>query len=294
MAILRVAEDGEALIKCAGMAGPSDIVELETRYGRMLALAADRYITGCLAAFGEYCESEADVFRQLVKPGMTVVEVGANIGAHTVMLARACAPGRLIAFEPQQRVFQLLCANLAINGVGNVTALPDAAGAADGTAHIPALDYGAANNFGGIALSAGADAGDWAEGRAVRVTPLDQLALPACHFLKIDVEGWEADVLHGARGTIARRRPIIYLENDRSDQQGVLIGLLAELGYEQYWHVAPLFNRDNFKRGTEDITGGACSLNMLCLPKESPIGVTGFERIDPANWRSPLKPIGAG
>jgi FkbM family methyltransferase len=276
------------------MAAPSDIVELETRYGRMLALAADRYITGCLAAFGEYCESEADVFRQLVKPGMTVVEVGANIGTHTVMLARACAPGRLIAFEPQQRVFQLLCANLAINGIGNVTALPDAAGAEAGAAQLPRLDYGAANNFGGIALAAGGDAGDWAEGRAVRVTALDQLALPACHLLKIDVEGWEAEVLRGAEATIARCRPIIYLENDRADQQAVLIGMLAERGYEQYWHVAPLFNASNFKGAASDeVTGGVCSLNMLCLPKESQMGVSGFERIDPANWRSPLTPIGA-
>src|SRR5579864_1367079 len=102
------------------MGGPTDTIEIDTRYGRMWALRGDRYITACLATYGEYCEAEADVFRQLLKPGMTVVEAGANIGAHTLMLAKACAPGRLIAFEPQQRVFQLLCANLAANGVDNV------------------------------------------------------------------------------------------------------------------------------------------------------------------------------
>jgi FkbM family methyltransferase len=281
-----------ALVKC-GMDAAADAIELETRYGRMWALAADRYITGCLSAYGEYCEAEADVFRQLVRPGMTVVEAGANIGTHTLMLARACAPGRVIAFEPQQRVFQLLCANLAINRVGNVTALCDAVGAAAGTARLPPLDYAAANNFGGIALAAGADAGDWAEGRAVRVTPLDALELPRCDLLKIDVEGWEADVLRGAAATIARCRPTIYLENDRAAQQPVLIAMLAELGYEQYWHIAPLFSAKNFKGASADMTGGACSLNMLCTPKESPVAVTGFERIDPADWRSPLTPIGA-
>ena len=127
----------------------------------------------------------------------------------------------------------------------------------------------------------------------MRVTPLDALALPACQFMKIDVEGWEADVLRGAREMIERCRPIIYLENDRADQQPVLIGLLAELGYVQYWHVAPLFNPANFNGAADDVTGGACSLNMLCMPKESPVVVSGFERIDPANWRSPLTPIGA-
>jgi FkbM family methyltransferase len=275
------------------MGAAADTIEVDTRYGRMWALRGDRYITACLATFGEYCEAEADVFRQLVKPGMTVVEAGANIGTHTLMLARACAPGRLIAFEPQQRIFQLLCANLAANGAVNVTALPEAMGAAPGAAKLPPLDYGESNNFGAIAPTLDADGGGWAEGRAVRVTPLDALALPACHFLKIDVECWEADALRGAHATIRRCRPAIYVENDRADQQAVLIALIAELGYEQYWHVAPLFSARNFKGATEDITGEVASLNMLCLPKESKLAVTGFERIDPADWRSPLPPIGA-
>ncbi len=275
------------------MGATADTVEVDTRYGRMRALRGDRYITGCLEAYGEYCEAEAEIFRQLVKPGMTVVEAGANIGTHTLMLAQACAPGRLIAFEPQQRVFQLLCANLAANGVANVTALPEAMGAAPGTARLPALDYAEDHNYGAVSPSLDADAGDWAEGRAARITPLDALALPACDFLKIDVEGWEADALRGARETILRCRPMIYVENDRADQQPVLIALIAELGYEQYWHVAPLFNPHNFRGATEDITGDTVSLNMLCAPSERRLSVTGFDPIDPADWRSPVTPIGA-
>src|SRR5665213_2213482 len=128
----------------------ADAIEVETRYGRMWALRGDRYITGALQAYGEYCEAEADVFRQLVKPGMTVVEAGANIGIHTVMMARACAPGRLIAFEPQQRAFQLLCANLTMNEIANVIAYPEALGAAAGAVEIPPVDYGVGGNFGSV------------------------------------------------------------------------------------------------------------------------------------------------
>ena len=58
--------------------------------------------------------------------GGTVVEIGANIGAHSVALAKACFPGPLYLFEPQQRVFQILCANLALNGVTNAIAYPAA------------------------------------------------------------------------------------------------------------------------------------------------------------------------
>ena len=264
-----------------------------TRHGPMFALAGDAYITRSLQLYGEYGHDEADLFRQVVKPGMTVVEAGANIGTHTVVLARACFPGPLLAFEPQQRVFQILCANLVMNQVANALAYPDAVGAAAGTAAIAKLDYGSAYNFGsvGVRKTEAASNPDWADGQPTRVVAIDDLALPACGFLKIDVEGFEAEVLEGARGTIARRRPALYVENDRASQQAPLIALIDSMGYAQYWHVAPLFSRENFNGASKDVFSGAVSLNMFCVPKESALSISGFERIDPKNWRSPVGPI---
>ena len=46
------------------MGAAGDTIEVETRYGRMWALRGDRYITGCLAAYGAYSEAEADIFRR--------------------------------------------------------------------------------------------------------------------------------------------------------------------------------------------------------------------------------------
>jgi FkbM family methyltransferase len=271
----------------------SGICIVGTRHGPMFALAGDAYITRSMQVYGEYGHDEVDLFRQLVKPGMTVVEAGANIGAHSVMLARACAPGRLIAFEPQQRVFQLLCANLVMNGVTNALAFPDAVGAAAGTALIPKIDYAAAYNFGSVSVSqtGPSDAPGWQSGEPTRVVAIDDLALPACDFLKIDVEGFEAQVLRGAQVTIARCRPVLYVENDRASQQAALIGLIDGMGYAQYWHIAPLFHRDNFNGAPDDVFNNAISLNMLCVPNESPISISGFERIDPKNWRSPVPGI---
>ncbi len=127
----------------------------------------------------------------------------------------------------------------------------------------------------------------------VRLRPLDGLQLPDCGMLKVDVEGWEAGVLRGATGTIARCRPILYVENDRAARQAELIALIDALGYVQYWHLAPLFSQANFNGTGEDIFNNVASMNMLCVPAERRLTVTDMERIDPQNWRSPLTPIGA-
>jgi FkbM family methyltransferase len=263
----------------------SDTKSLQTRHGPMLALAGDRYITRSLELYGEFSHGEWELFAQMVKPGMTVVEVGANIGAHSVPLARACFPGPIYLFEPQQRVFQILCANLGLNGIRNAIAYPEACGDDQGYVVVPPLDYGAEYNFGGVSVQA---PGEGIEGSRVRVTPLDSLDLAACNVIKIDVEGFEAQVLRGAAGTIARFRPLLYVENDRVAHQQEVISLIAGMGYRLYWHTPPLYRPDNFNGFPEDVFGRVVSVNMLCVPAESGTVVQMMEPIDPANWSSPI------
>ncbi|MGA0608279.1 FkbM family methyltransferase [Phenylobacterium sp. VNQ135] len=258
----------------------------ETRDGRMLGLRGDAYVSRSLELYGELSPPERQLLEQLVRPGQTVVEVGANIGAFTLALARRCAPGPLYAFEPQQRIFQLLCANLALNDIGNVVALPEACGDAEGQALIPPIDYAGQNNFGGVSLQPAAGA---ARGQRVRVRTLDSLDLPACHLLKVDVEGFEPQVLRGARETILRTRPILYVENDRAAQQGEVIGLMADMGYRLYWHTPALYAPGNFKGETQNVFGRIVSVNVLGLPRETGRRVGDAEEIDPANWASPVR-----
>lgn len=248
----------------------------QTKHGPMLAFTGDRFMTPPLEKRGEYAPEEWAILDQVTKPRMTVVEIGANIGTHTIPLARKCAPGPLFAFEPQQRVFQVLCANLALNNIGNVLAYPDACGEAEGWAVMPQLDYDAVWNFGGVSLQP-ADR----PGVKVRVIALDSFDLPTLGLLKIDVEGFEPMVLRGARQTIARCRPVIYIENDRPEQQGEVIGLLAEMGYTLYWHLPRLADEGVFDRVF-------LSVNMLCFPSETGAKVAGAQPIDPENWQSPL------
>jgi FkbM family methyltransferase len=264
----------------------SDTKTLQTRHGPMLALAGDRYITGSLELYGEFSQGEWELFAQAVSPGMTVVEVGANIGSHSVALARACFPGPLYLFEPQQRVFQILCANLALNGIGNAIAYPEACSDQAGMVIIPPLDYGATGNFGGVSVQADADG---VQGMRVRAIPLDSLDLAACDVLKIDVEGFEAQVVRGAAETIRKFRPLLYVENDRAAHQQELISLIAGMDYRLYWHTPPLFRPDNFNGHAENVFPGVVSVNMLCIPAERNTVVQGLIEIHPDNWTSPVR-----
>lgn len=266
---------------------PANIL-VKTRYGPMLALANDVYITRSLALYGEYCPAEWRMLRQAITPGMTVLEIGANMGSHSVEMARACAPGPFYAFEPQQRLFQLLCANLALNGVTNAIAYPDACGEEEGEAFIPRLRYDRVANFGGVSV-------DYAgEGTKIRVRTVDDLGLAACGLIKLDVEGFEARVIRGARATIARFRPVLYVENNPGPQQQELISLIDGLGYRLFWHTPALYEPDNFRGETNNIFPGQASCNMLCLPREQDNAVAGAIEIDPANWTSPVVDRSAG
>lgn len=261
---------------------PTLLKTLQTRQGPMLALPGDRYITRALEVYGEFSPDEGRLLTQVIKPGMTVVEVGSNIGAHTVAMARACAPGMLYAFEPQRRIFQILCANLALNDIDNVVALPEACGMEAGLASVPALDYGVVDNFGGVSLMPAGQAGE-----QVRLVRLDDLGLTSLGLLKIDVEGFEIDVLGGAADTIARLRPVIYVENDRPANQRTLIGLVHQLGYRMYWHCPALCEPENFNGCKEQVfEKNILSINMLCLPKERGTQVNA-ELINPTDPRMP-------
>lgn len=245
------------------------------RYGQMVFNVNDTYIGRSLDVYGEYSEGEVELFRQILKPGSVVIEAGANMGAHTLALARLVTKsGVVIAFEPQRILFQTLCANLALNSVSNVYVFPQAVGALAGAVFVPPLDYTKENNFGGLAL------GGYQSGERVPISPLDDFSFPACHFLKIDVEGMELDVLRGATKLISRFKPVIYIENDRQEKSTELVRHLASLGYQLYWHRPPYFNPQNFLGNAENVFGNIVSLNMICVHGSLPHDLRGVQPVE--------------
>jgi FkbM family methyltransferase len=246
----------------------------------MMYFIRDTYVGRSLDLYGEYAETEGRLLAQLVKPGMTVVEVGANIGAHTVALSRLAGNGRVVAIEPQGELFKLLCANLAMNGARNVTPILGASGEASGQVSIPPIDYTKPGNFGGYSLGTLADQ----PGTMVPIVPLDAMSdLGTVHFVKIDVEGMELEVLRGAAGLIEKRRPVLYVENDRKEKSAALIEHLRSARYRCYWHVPPLFSADNYLGNPTNVFGKTVSINLLCLPAEREIEVRGLVEVTDPN-----------
>jgi len=246
---------------------PADHPEIEwrqTRHGPMFYFTHDAYIGASLREYGEFSELEFDMLRQLLHPGDVVVEVGANIGALTVPIARCVGPGgKVVAIEAQRRVFQVLCANVVMGGLPNVHTILAAGTCQAGYLHVPDVDYGAPNNFGGIALARAAGPGE-----LVAPVAIDDLDLPACKLIKVDVEGMELDVLRSAAATIGRHRPILYVENDRRHDSPMLIDYIHAQGYRLWWHTPALYNPANHAANPVNRFEHIVSLNMLCVPAE--------------------------
>jgi FkbM family methyltransferase len=258
------------------------------RDGLMIYNRLDVYIGRSLEHYGEYAPGEAALFRERIRPGMSVLDIGANIGAHTLLFARlAGEAGRVLAFEPQRILFQMLCGNAAINGLETVHAFHAFASDETGVRPIADLDYRRVGNFGAYRIEPAPGAAPGEMISHVRSLRIDELALAACDFMKIDVEGMEASALAGARQTILRHRPILYVENDRPDGHGPLCALLREaLGYRLHWHVSKLYEPDNFFANKVNIFGHTASINMLCLPQENAAS-SGLPEVGPS-WQQDM------
>ncbi len=242
------------------------------RHGVFAFWPHDEFIGRSLEYYGEYSEQEVDLFTKLLRPGHVVIEVGSNIGAHTVPIARLVGDaGRVFAFEPQRLLFQQLCTNVALNNLWNVFAYPKAVGGFRGEIGVPPINYLEPQNFGGVQLTAKSP-------EMVEMIILDDLQIVP-HFIKIDVEGMELEVLLGAQQMITRYRPAIYLENDRPGQTAALIQKLLEHDYDMWWHLPWMFNADNFRDKKDNIFATYVSVNMLCFPAELKLNVQGLRKV---------------
>ena len=261
----------------------------DTRHGRIAGHIRDEYITASLEAYGEYSEVSADLCRQMCQPGSVVIDVGANVGALTLALAKSIGPtGHIYAFEPALTTFLQLCATLALNDILNTSATRAIVGNETGATNIanPKVDAEHIVNFAAFTKR------HW-EGlpqqlrhlRTPKIRLDEYLQNPSPHLLRVDVGGMEKEVLQGADNIIRSGRPMLYVANNVAEHSQALIEHIQALNYKAFWHPTMLFNPDNHLQNPENFMiadSGAhlATINVLAIPEEVQIGVQGFTEID--------------
>jgi FkbM family methyltransferase len=215
---------------------------VNSEYGLVIINRNDAGVGWQLATRGSYDAEQMRLLGNLASAapaGAVVLDIGANIGITSLIIARAVGPAGLVhAYEPQRPLFHMLAGNLALNGIDNVHCHWMAVGRAPGEARLPRIDYHAHTSFGSIELNRErqSDAGQQAVGGefdTVTLTSIDALDLRRVDLIKIDVEGMEADVLAGGSATIAACKPLMYVEYLKSGKQA-LGQALGDAGYAIY------------------------------------------------------------
>lgn len=226
-------------------------------------------------------EREMADFCGRVRHGDHVVDVGANVGVYTHALTLRGAT--VESFEPQPELLPVLRAYAALHP--NVHVHPVALGAIAGRARlaIPA-ESGAVRRAEGsvvcssgaaFAIARGAESG-LESGIDVDVRTLDSYGFADVRAIKIDVEGFELEVLRGAASTIARSRPVLLVEVERRHRMTPMDEVFAYvmgLGYRVSfllpntgWSPLAEFDASSHQRLSELANGGLYVNNFLCEP----------------------------
>jgi len=222
--------------------------QTNTRYGNITYFLDDPTIGQSLELYGEYCHEEIEWMKTLTNPKSFVLDIGANIGTHTIGISPYVK--RVMAFEPDPDNFDLLVKNLAATMCGNVTPVPAAASDVLGNVGTQ-FDYGKTSII---------PSGE------IPATPIDMIeGLPHIDFVKIDVEGMELKVLNGMRQTIASYKPQMLLEMQDPTTYAKTYDFLNGFGYNIYWLPVRTYTEFNHKNNKEDVFGAQHGvINWIC------------------------------
>ena len=168
--------------------------------------------------FGSYEPELRSVIRTILPRGGIAIDIGANVGWHTLLMARLVgAEGRVVAIEANPSICEQLVRNLAVNRFDHVNVILSAVAETEKTLHFFGPDSDDPRSATGHVVS---EADGRMEILSLTARPLDAIAAEAqlarLDFIKIDVEGYEWPVLQGGEHTIANFRPYIVFEFDRS------------------------------------------------------------------------------
>ena len=226
----------------------------ETRVGILQYLPDEAVVGDAIGWYGEYLQPQLDLLARIVRPGATMMEVGAGVGAHAVFLGTLLGEaGHLFLYESRPVLQRILRQNLAANRVSNVTVMRRALG-----------NQGEGEGTAGVAGSAAT---------IPTTETLDELQLERLDWLKVNESVAALDVLAGANETLWRLRPRLFLGAADEASLRELAQRTREFSYRCWRMETPLFNPQNFNRRETDIYDGGTALALLAIPEEIEVDV---------------------
>ena len=156
--------------------------------------------------------------------GRTILDIGANIGNHSLFFSWYLHPKKIFAFEPAPDTYVILQKNIEINGLDErISAINVGVGAKKGKGQI---NFRVPFNLGATSIIEN-DSG------VIDIVTIDGLSWDNdIGLMKIDVEGFEAKVIEGARDTITKYKPVIMIEIfDGNSTFDEIYRFLSQLGY---------------------------------------------------------------
>jgi FkbM family methyltransferase len=194
-------------------------------------------------------EKEMDFLRRWLRPGMTVIDIGANLGVYSLPMARLVGQtGQVFAYEPGSETRALLERSRELNAAHN---LEISAFALSDREREGRLVFGGSSELNAL--------GDSGAGETVRITSLDSedaaRGWPSPDFIKIDAEGEEERILAGGRNFFARHSPLVMFEikaGDKVNEQ--LRALFPARGYRLFRQLggAPILVPDDAEQPLDE------------------------------------------
>jgi FkbM family methyltransferase len=229
---------------------PAQLLTLDLGKFKLVVDTDDISVSRQIISGGAYEPHVASFLESVLKPGMTALDIGANIGFHAMLMASLVGPaGKVLAFEPNSENCRLILLSLAENRFSHVMLHPVALSASAGHACFSPM-LGSNGGF----LQDGARTVSHPNCRIVPCQRLDDMVRHPVDLIKIDVEGAEYLALSGGTGLLRRARPIVVAEFSLEMLQRVsgiggadFLRWMTDLGYR-----IVLLRRD--ARPAEDIT----------------------------------------
>lgn len=241
----------------------------KTRSGEMMFMENDLQIGRSLAKYGEVNYFKTEFLKKLLSDKDVVIDVGANIGSITVPLAKAVPEGYVLALEPHNFSYFMLCGNVALNQLTNVQAFNRAAGENSKLiCYFPSVDVNSEVDMSQIKLATILNAKD-SEGRKcenpISAIGIDDLKLSKPKLIKVSAQGMEVAVLRGGRITIDRATPVLYVSFQENKED--ILKFLATIGYDWELHEPPVYNPDNYVYNKINELGDDVGQHLFCYPK---------------------------